>query len=399
MVQAFRSARSARTVRYTAAAYEYWQINRLSVRAGARTLARRIRRQTRLTGWSIPYEGVVEMMTLGTPSGIIQDAQQVRGPLDRVTRLSRALPATRQPETVGTWRGEWISTSRSNADRVILFLHGGGYISGSPATHRSVIINLAQAAEARVFALDYRLAPEYPFPAALEDAWGAYWWLLCQGIAPGQIVVAGDSAGGGLTVALMLALRAAGMPLPAGGACLSPWFDLALTGDSLTTNQATDYLNYAVLNASAQMYLGDHDRREPLASPLYADLQGLPPLLIQVGTAEMLLDDSRRFAQRARAAGVDVDLEIWPHMVHVWHFTYLIEPHARAAVRDIGKFVQQRTSRAPLPDAEPISEEPWPPPTAAPSSRLIRSLSRLKQRRLYPRIRQHLSRRASATNP
>ena len=145
----------------------------------------------------------------------------------------RPFSVTRRPETVGTWRGEWISTPRSRPDCVILYLHGGGYVSGSPATHRAVITNLAQAAEARVFALDYRLAPEYPFPAALEDAWGAYWWLLCQGIAPGQIVVAGDSAGGGLTVALMLALRAAGMPLPAGGACLSPWFDLALTGASI----------------------------------------------------------------------------------------------------------------------------------------------------------------------
>ena len=318
-------------------------LNRLAARGGARALARTLRRQPRCTDWSLPFAGVVEMMMLGTPNGEIQ-AQAIRDSLDRVSLLNAARPVARKVVDLGSFRGEWLDTAPANG-RVLLYFHGGGYVSGSPATHRSLMVRLGQAANARVFAPDYRLAPEFPYPAALEDAWTAYWWLLAQGIAPGQIVVAGDSAGGGLTVALMLALRAAGMPLPAAGVCLSPWFDLALTARSMTTNYHSDYLNDAILHAAAAMYLGDRDLREPLASPLYADLRGLPPLLIQVGGAEMLLDDGRRFAARARKAGVDVTLEGYTGMVHVWHFTYLVEPRARQAVQAIGEFVGRRTEK------------------------------------------------------
>jgi acetyl esterase/lipase len=316
-------------------------LNRLAAGGGARALARSLRHEPRCTDWSLPFAGVVEMMLLGTPNGEIQ-AQAIRDSLDRVSLLNAARPVAREVVDLGSFRGEWLGTAPPGGS-VLLYLHGGGYVSGSPATHRSLMVHLGQAANARVFAPDYRLAPEYPYPTALEDAWVAYWWLLAQGIAPGRIVVAGDSAGGGLTVALMLALRAAGLPLPAGGICLSPWFDLALTGESMTTNDHSDYLNDAILRASAAMYLGDHDVCDPLVSPLYADLRGLPPLLIQVGTAEMLLDDGRRFTARARAAGVDVTLEQYAGMVHVWHFTYLVEPRARQAVAAFGQFVAQQT--------------------------------------------------------
>jgi acetyl esterase/lipase len=328
--------------RYRATAHEYWTLNKLAVRAGARTLAHRLAGRPRQAGWSLRYEGIVELMALGTPSHDIYDPQVIRDPLDKVARLARPLPLARAPVQHGTWQGEWMAMPRSQAEQVILFLHGGGYVSGSPASHGALIAYLAHHAEARVFALDYRLAPEHPFPAAVEDAWEAYWWLLCQGIAPAQIVVAGDSAGGGLTVALLLALREAGMPLPAAGVCLSPWMDLALTGASLWTQPAADYLNFEVLRASARMYLAGHDARDPLASPLYADLRGLPPLLLQVGSAELLLDDSRRFARRAQAAGADVELELWPGMVHVWHFTYRIEPMARRAVQSAGRFIRRQ---------------------------------------------------------
>lgn len=325
-------------------ARNYWTFNRLAARAGLRTLAHRAQGNPRLAEWSLPYEGIVEMMTLGTPHGDIRSADDIRRPLERLTLITQPSHAIRQPVTTVFFGGEWVTTDASAPERVILYLHGGGYVSGSPATHAPITARLAKEAEARVFALDYRLAPEHPFPAQIEDAWATYWWLLTeQGVKPAQITVAGDSAGGGLTIALLLALRDAGVPLPAGAICLSPWLDLTLSGSTMTTNEPTDYLNFDVLHVSAQMYANGYDLRHPLISPLYANLAGLPPLLIQAGSAEMLLDDSRRFALRAREAGVDVQLEVWEHMVHVWHFTWLLEPKARQAVAQIGRFVRHLT--------------------------------------------------------
>lgn len=328
----------------TQRARNYWAVNQLVARAGMRTLVHRAQRSPRLAEWSLPYESIVEMMTLGTPQGEIRSVNDIRRPLARVTQIAQPTSAARQPVTTTCFGGEWVTTAASAHERVLLYLHGGGYVSGSPATHAPITGRLAKEAQARIFALDYRLAPEHPFPAQIEDAWAAYWWLLTeQGVKPAQITVAGDSAGGGLTIALLLALRDAGVPLPAGAICLSPWFDLTLSGATMATNESTDYLNFDVLHASAQMYAHGGDLRHPLISPLYADLAGLPPLLIQAGSAEMLLDDSRRFAQRAREAGVDVQFEVWEHMVHVWHFTWLLEPKARLAVTQIGDFVRRHT--------------------------------------------------------
>ncbi|MCS6826015.1 MAG: alpha/beta hydrolase [Caldilinea sp.] len=325
----------------------YWEINRIMVRGGLRAVVHRIRRSPRAPGWSLAYESIVEMMTLGTPGGSIQSADEIRRPLDRLTNVTRPIRVERMPVNTALFRGEWVSTRASTHERIILYLHGGGYVSGSPRTHLAVTTRLAHEAQARLFALDYRLAPEHPFPAQIEDAWAAYWWLITeQGCTPAQIVVAGDSAGGGLTMALLLALRDAHVPLPAGGVGLSPWLDLTLSGETLLTNKPTDFLNLDVLRAAARMYCNGYEARHPLISPLYADLSGLPPLLIQAGSAEMLLDDSRRFAERARAAGVDVQLEIWESMVHVWHFTWLIEPKARQAIRRVGRFVRERVAAA-----------------------------------------------------
>lgn len=321
----------------------YLAFNRLALRAGARTVVHRVRHCPRHDAWSLPFEGVVEMMTLGTPRGDIRSADAIRRPLDRVTAIAPRTHAQRQPVTTPFFTGEWLTPVKADGQRVVLYLHGGGYVSGSPVTHLALTAQLAQEADARLFALDYRLAPEHPFPAALKDAWAVYWWLLTeQHIAPSQIVVAGDSAGGGLTIALLLALRDAGAPLPAGAVGLSPWLDLTLSGATLITNAATDYLNHDILRASAQMYSYGHALDEPLLSPLYADLRGLPPLLLQAGGAEMLLDDSRRFAVCAREAGVAVELAIYPHMVHVWHFTWRLEPQARQALAEIGAFVRER---------------------------------------------------------
>jgi acetyl esterase/lipase len=227
---------------------------------------------------------------------------------------------------------------------------------------------LSRHANARVLALDYRLAPEHPYPAAIEDAWKAYWWLLRQGYSADCIVVAGDSAGGGLTLALLLALRDAHVPLPAAAICFSPWVDLAMTGASLHENGATDYINNEILQATAQMYLDGHDPCDPLVSPLYGDLRGLPPLLIQVGSAELLYDDGSRFAQRARRAGVEVEFDAVPGMVHVWQFMYWIEPKARQAVQRAGRFARRQWGEA---RGEEHGKQQARQPTAQPAQQTI----------------------------
>ena len=202
---------------------------------------------------------------------------------------------------------------------MILYLHGGGYVIGSINTHRELMIRFSKAANARVLGLNYRLAPENPFPAPVEDAVAGYRWLLSQGVKPNRVTVAGDSAGGGLTVATLVAIRDAKLPMPAAGVCISPWVDMEGIGESMTTRAKVDpMVQKAGLLGMAGLYLGGKDPRTPLAAPLYADLKGLPPLLIQVGDAETLLDDATRIAERAKAAGVSVKLEVWPEMIHVW---------------------------------------------------------------------------------
>ena len=238
---------------------------------------------------------------------------------------------------------EWVVAPEARADRTMLYLHGGGYVVGSINTHRDLAARLSRAARARVLVIDYRLAPEHPYPAAVEDATAAYRWLLAAGASPQRIVIAGDSAGGGLTVATLVALRAAAQPLPAAGVCLSPWVDLEGSGESMTTKAAVDPLvNRERVRKTAAYYLAGQDPRAPLAAPLYANLSGLPPLLIQVGTAETLLDDSTRLAARARKAGVNVTLEPWEDMVHVWQVFAAILPEGRQAIERIGEFIRQR---------------------------------------------------------
>lgn len=236
----------------------------------------------------------------------------------------------------------WIVPPGMEAKRTILYLHGGGYNAGSITSHLPLTSNIALAAKARVLAIDYRLAPEHAFPAAVEDALAAYRWLLKGSAQANQIVVAGDSAGGGLTLSLLLSLREKRLSLPAAAVCLSPWTDLTLSGESWETNARIDFMleKISTLKA-AKIYLGDADPRSPLASPLYADPAGLPPLLIQVGSEEVLLSDSTLFAEKARAAGVDVTLENWKGMQHVWQYTASMLPEARQAVARIGEFIIQ----------------------------------------------------------
>jgi acetyl esterase/lipase len=229
---------------------------------------------------------------------------------------------------------------------IVLYLHGGGYLFGSPKTHRQVLIAMAKAFQAPAYGLDYRLAPEHPFPAALEDALAA-WHALSAETPPSSIAVAGDSAGGGLALALLVALRDAGEPLPAAAVLFSPWTDLAATGNSLIDNDAADPLFFGSWVAPmARHYLGATPGTTPLASPVYADLTGLPTLLIQVGDSEVLLDDSRRVAENARRSGVDVTLENWPGVPHAWQVFAPILPEGRAALSGAGAFI--RSKLAPL---------------------------------------------------
>ncbi len=261
--------------------------------------------------------------------------------------LAAQIPAdvTCQAVDAGGVRGEWVIAPGADPGRVMLYLHGGGYTLGSINTHRDLASRLSRAAAARVLVIDYRLAPEHPHPAAVDDATAAYRWLLANGIQPSRLVVAGDSAGGGLTVATLVALRDAGVPLPAAGVCLSPWVDLEGIGESMTTKAAVDSMvQRDGLLKMAAAYLAGQDPRMPLAAPLYANLSGLPPLLIQVGTAETLLDDSTRLAERARKAGVDVTLEPWEDMIHVFQVFAMLLPEARQAIERIGEYVQQRVA-------------------------------------------------------
>jgi monoterpene epsilon-lactone hydrolase len=260
-----------------------------------------------------------------------------QGPLPPDTRVEKT--------SISETPAEWVSGPNAQEGRVIFYLHGGAYAIGSCNSHRDIAARLAIASGARAFVIEYRLAPEHPFPAGIEDAVAAYRWLLENGTKPGDIVIAGDSAGGGLTLATLLSLRDAGDPLPAGAVLLSPWTDLAITGESHTSRAEFDpMLSKGGMPQFVAYYLGDRDPKTPLASPLYGDLRGLPPLMIHVGEDEVLLDDSRMFADRARAAGVDVSLEVWEGMWHVFPSSASQLPEGAQAIEKIGAFVKQRVS-------------------------------------------------------
>ncbi len=238
---------------------------------------------------------------------------------------------------------EWVTAPGASADHAVLYLHGGGYVIGSINTHRDLAARISRASGSRALVIDYRLAPEHPFPAAVDDAVTAYRWLLTQGVSPSRIAIGGDSAGGGLTVATLVAIRDAGLPLPAAGVCISPWVDMEATGESITTRADVDpMLERPFLLQAAEAYLHGADPRSPLATPLYAGLSGLPPLLIHVGDHEALLDDSTRLAERAKAAGVDVTLEVWDEMIHVWHLFAAILPEGQQAIDRIGEWVRDK---------------------------------------------------------
>jgi monoterpene epsilon-lactone hydrolase len=292
---------------------------------------------------SAELEAIVGMLRANQPSEE-PSVEEMRASIEMLASVFTLPPDVRtEPVSVGSVPAEWVAAPGAADTRVVLYLHGGGYVMGSINTHRELASRVSRAAAARVLLIDYRLAPEHPHPAAVEDAVAAYRWLLERGVAPAHLAIAGDSAGGGLTVATLVALREARVPLPAAAACLSPWVDLEGLGESMATRAAVDpMVQREPLRRLASLYLGGQDPRTPLAAPLHADLRGLPPLLIQVGDAETLFDDAMRLADRARAAGVEVTLEPWPEMIHVWQLFANMLPEGQQAIDNIGAFLRQR---------------------------------------------------------
>ena len=249
------------------------------------------------------------------------------------------------PVDAGGVSCEWVEMPGADPTRVVLYFHGGGYTTGSLNTHRRFVALLSERTGARVLNVDYRLAPEHPFPAAVDDALDAYRWLISDDggcVDAAHVVLAGDSAGGGLAAAALIALRDQPDPNPAGGALISPWTDLALSGASMDSRAALDPMcSRETLSVHAQHYLGATDANAPLASPVYADLAGLPPLLIHVGDHETLLDDATRLAERAQAAGVDVTIEAVPEMIHVWHIFTGLVPESEPALDDLATWIKK----------------------------------------------------------
>jgi monoterpene epsilon-lactone hydrolase len=246
-----------------------------------------------------------------------------------------------QPVTANGVRAEWTSTRDADPSNAILYLHGGGYVICSLDSHRHLVAEVGRASGSRTLAIDYRLAPEHPFPAPVEDTVAAYRYLLDSGLKPSRVALAGDSAGGGLVVGALLAIREAGLPLPACGWCISPWVDMEALGESFTDRAAADpTVQKETIQMMAQWYLGGANPRHPHAAPIYGDLRGLPPLLIQVGAAETLLDDAVVLARRAGAADVLVDLQIWPEMIHIWHIFFPMLSAGGRAIASGGTFVR-----------------------------------------------------------
>lgn len=292
------------------------------------------------------HEAIVEMLRGQPRPATAPTPQESRAGFEEMARLFPVPDGARSERVdAGGVPAEWVEMPDAAPGRTLLYLHGGGYVLGSPETHRGLVARIAAATRARCLLIDYRLAPEHPFPAAVDDALAAFRWLLARGHEPSRLAVAGDSAGGGLTLATLLALRDAGAALPAAGVCLSPWTDLEGTGGSATDPAVGDpMIEIGALRATGRHYLGGADPKHPLAAPLYGDYRGLPPLLIQVGTREVLLDDSTRVAAKAAAAGVDVTLERGEGLIHVWHFFGADVPESAAAIARIGEFVAKHAA-------------------------------------------------------
>lgn len=287
---------------------------------------------------------IVRQLMAGAGWGEAATVQERRA---RMEETAGAIPAPEgvivEPDTVGGRPAEWLRPEGSERGSVLLYLHGGGYCIGSLDTHRNLMGRLALATGSSVCGVDYRLAPEHPFPAAIDDAVAAFDDIVSRGHDPDDVAIGGDSAGGGLTVATLLAVRDRGGPLPAAGVCISPWADLTQSSPTYESCAALDPMcTKDGLDEYAAHYLGDVPATDPRPSPAFADLSGLPPLMIEVGDAEVLLDDARTLASRAEDSGVDVTLTVWPEMVHVFQaFPPELLPESAESIAVIAAFLDK----------------------------------------------------------
>jgi acetyl esterase/lipase len=276
------------------------------------------------------------------------DVAPLRDTFERLAARTRPARGTRiRHATIAGVECDWVVPKICDESKVLLFLHGGAYVMGSSKTHRTMVSHIARAAGVRALIPNYRLAPEDPFPAGLEDCLAVYRQLLDSEVAAENVVIAGDSAGGGMTMATLLSLRDAGDALPAACCLLSPWLDLAASGDSVTSRAAKDpWFKAADMPKTAAHYCLEGQIRDPLVSPLYGDMHNLPPTLIQVGDHEILLSDSTRASEKMTAAGTPVTLQVWPEMWHVFQFFIGRMPESKRAIRDIGAFFKKQLDQA-----------------------------------------------------
>ena len=299
-------------------------------------------------GWSYRYEALVE---------VIRKAMFGRDDVPISVIRKRLMPARIHPSVrpalvyergmlAGCRTETFTPKAWTEADPTILYLHGGGYVMCSPATHRDLVSRIAVASGARTIALDYRKAPEHAFPIPIDDAEAAYRELVTSGVSPERLFIGGDSAGGGLTLAVLQRIRDAGLPLPRAGILLSPWVDLECLGESIPKNATFDYLPVSGLTWGRDQYLQGQDFKHPHASAVHADLRGLPPLLMQTGSAELFLAENLRFAERAREAGVLVTHEVEPGGIHVFQAFASFLPECEPAIGRIGAFIRERHAAA-----------------------------------------------------
>lgn len=293
-------------------------------------------------------ERMLQMREAVLASGRTPTLEEQRAGIALMTEAATEPASVKVGETyAGGCRAYWHDPEGGAMDRVVLYLHGGGYVIGSPGSHTRMVGHLAKAVGCRALNVDYRLAPEHPFPAAVDDATAAYRWLLDQGYTPEHIAISGDSAGGGLTLAALLSIKDQGLPQPAAAVPLSPWTDMEGTGESMTANAGPDLIvSGDPLRQMASQYLGEQDPKNPLAAPLYGDYRGVAPLYIQVGGDETLLDDSTRVAEKAQAAGVEVKLDVFPEMQHVFQSNVGNVPEADDAIDRIGAWLRPKLGLA-----------------------------------------------------
>jgi acetyl esterase/lipase len=336
---------TAATANAAARAKEARAWKRRTSRATYRTVAARTARRYVAAMASEELQMIVTAMRSG---GLPDDADvhELRALMDSWVGDGAPADATVEEVDANGVPAEWVRADGCRRDAALLYLHGGGYCIGSVRSHRGLAAHLSRAADVSVLLVDYRLAPEHPHPAAVEDATAAYRYLLGCGFDAHRLAVAGDSAGGGLTFTTLLSLRDHALPMPAAAVAISPWTDLGCNSPTFDTRAELDPMCSAVgLKRMADWFLNGQDPFDPLAAPVHADLTGLPPVLVHVGDHEVLLDDSKQIVERARAVGVDATLEVWPEMIHVWHAFVGVVPESADAVDRVGEYLRSHVAR------------------------------------------------------